>query len=71
MASLEAGAISRLAINAIANGAKRLSAGLPSSRSRPIARSVPSTATAWPCGSARRMPIPSAATATPPFSSVQ
>jgi hypothetical protein len=26
---------------------------------------------AWPCGSARRMRIPSAATATPPFSSVR
>ena len=45
--------------------------GLPSSRSRPIARIVPSTAAAWPCGSARRMRIPSAATATPPFSRVR
>jgi hypothetical protein len=34
--SLELGEISRLAIKAIANGARRWSVGLPSSRSRPI-----------------------------------
>ncbi len=41
-----AGEIMRLAINAIAKGARRLSVGRPSSRSRPIARIVPSTAAA-------------------------
>jgi hypothetical protein len=71
VASLEAGEIRRLAINAIASGTRRLSVGLPSSRSRPIARIMPSTAAAWPCGSARRMRMPSAATATPPFNSVR
>ena len=46
VASLEAGETRRLAINAIAKGARRLSVGRPSSRSRPIARIVPSTAAA-------------------------
>ena len=71
VASLEAGETSRLAIKAIVKGARRLSVGLPRSRSRPMARIVPSTAAAWPCGSARRMAIPSSATATPPFSRVR
>jgi hypothetical protein len=65
VASLEAGETKRLAINASASGTRRWSRGLPSRRSSPIVRIVPSTAAAWPCGSARRMRMPSAATATP------
>ena len=71
VASLEAGETRRLAIKAVTRGMRRLSVGLPRSRSRPIARIVASTAAAWPWGSERRMRIPSSATATPPLSRVR
>src|SRR5437660_4781030 len=71
VASLEAGEGVRLETKSIASGARRLSVGLPRRRSRPMARIVASTAAAWPCGSARRMRIPSSVTATPPRSRVR
>ena len=53
VASLEAGAISRATIIAMTRSRQRLPAG-PSKRSRPMSRSVPSTAATCPCGNARR-----------------
>jgi hypothetical protein len=53
VASLEAGAMSRTTIMAMTRSRQRLRGG-PSMRSRPMLRSVPSTAATWPCGNARR-----------------
>ena len=53
VASLEAGAISRATIMAMTRSRGRLPAG-PSMRSRPMSRSVPSTAATWPRGNVRR-----------------
>lgn len=53
VASLEAGAMSRATIMAMTRSRQRLRGG-PGMRSRPMLRSVPSTAATWPCGNARR-----------------
>jgi hypothetical protein len=53
VASLDAGAISRATIIAMTRSRQRFPTG-PSRRSRPMSRSVPSTAATCPCGNARR-----------------
>src|ERR1700739_2189951 len=53
VASLETAAMSRATIMAMTRSRQRLRGG-PSMRSRPMLRSVPSTAATWPFGTARR-----------------
>ena len=73
VASLEAGAMTRLTIIAMTRSRGRLGCVCvflgPSKRSRPIARAVPSTAATWPCGSERSTVKASwpAGMTTPPF----